>query len=148
MKAQRGFSLVELMVTLSIIIVLAGAGVPAMQDFLTNQRLKGATSDLYTDLLRARSEAIKRNASVTLTPDGNWSKGWTLPSPTDGAPVLLAHATVPNVTITGPATLTYTGAGRVQGASNPKFSLTASNGSVRCIVVDLSGRPNIQSKSC
>lgn len=148
MKTQRGFGLVEVMVTLTIIVILAGAGVPAMQDFLTNQRLKGAASDLYTDLLRTRSEAIKRNTTVTLTPNGNWAAGWTLPSPVDGAPVLLSHAALSNVTVTGPASLTYTGAGRVQGASTPKFSLAAPNGKVRCIAVDLSGRPSIQSTSC
>ena len=148
MKPQRGFGLVEVMVTLAIIVILASAGVPAMHDFLTNQRLKGAASDLYTDLLRARSEAIKRNTTVTLTPNGNWAAGWTLPSPVDGAPALLSHAALTNVSVTGPATLTYTGAGRVQGASAPKFSLSAPNGKGRCIAVDLSGRPSIQAASC
>lgn len=148
MKTQRGFSLVEVMVTLSIIVILASAGAPAMQDFLTNQRLKGAASDLYTDVLRTRSEAIKRNTTVTLVPNGNWAAGWSLPSPVEGAPVLLSHAALSNVSVTGPASLTYTGAGRVQGASPPKFSLSAPNGKARCIAVDLSGRPSIQSTSC
>jgi type IV fimbrial biogenesis protein FimT len=148
MAPQRGFGLVEVMITLSIIVILASAGVPAMQDFLTNQRLKGAASDLYTDLLRTRSEAIKRNTTVTLTPNGNWTDGWTLPSPVEGAPVLLSHAALSNVTVTGPATLTYTSAGRIQGASAPKFNLSVSNGKARCIAVDLSGRPNLQATPC
>jgi len=148
MAPQRGFGLVEVMVTLSIIVILASAGMPAMQDFLTNQRLKGAASDLYTDLLRTRSEAIKRNTTVTLTSNGNWADGWTLPSPVEDAPALLSHAALTNVTVTGPATVAYTGAGRVQGASAPRFNLSVSNGKARCIAIDLSGRPNLQAASC
>jgi type IV fimbrial biogenesis protein FimT len=149
MNRQRGFSLVEVMVVLSIVIVLSAAGVPALQDFVTKQRLKSAASDLFTDILRTRSEAIKRNTSLTLTPEGGaWANGWSLPSPVDGASALLAHAALPNVTVTGPATLTYTGSGRVQGASNPKFNMTVSNGAARCIVVDLAGRPTVQSSPC
>lgn len=149
MNRQHGFSLVEVMVVLSIVIVLSTAGMPALQDFITKQRLKSAASDLFTDILRTRSEAIKRNTSITLTPAGGaWANGWSLPSPVDGAPALLAHAALPQVTVTGPATLTYTGSGRVQGASSPRFSITVSNGSARCIVVDLSGRPAMQSSAC
>jgi type IV fimbrial biogenesis protein FimT len=148
MKTQRGFGLVESMVVVAIIVILAGAAAPAMQQFVANQRLKSAASDLFTDILRARSEAIKRNADITLSPSGDWSKGWTIPSPTNGNPALQSHAALSYVTINGPASLTYTAAGRVRGAANPTFNVSATNGSVRCITVDLGGRPSVQSKPC
>ncbi len=145
MKRQRGFTLVEAMVVIAILIVLAGAGVPAMQEFVTNTRLKTATSDLFNDILRARSEAIKRNADISLVPvDASWTKGWNMPHPTVAGEMLQAHAALTAATVTGPDTLTYTSAGRVRDDANPKFTVTASNGNVRCIVVDLSGRPSIK----
>ncbi len=149
MKRQQGFTLIEAMVVVLIIIVLAGTGVPAMQDIVINTRLKGVTSDLFSDILRARSEAIKRNMLITMAPAGStWASGWNIPHPDASKPVLQTHAPLSNVTVTGPNNLTFTPAGRLLGDANPQFRLTARNGSVRCITVDLGGRPNIQNKSC
>jgi type IV fimbrial biogenesis protein FimT len=77
-RRQRGASLVETMMALSIAGVLAGAAVPAMKDALVQQRLRSGSSDLYASFHLARSEAIRRAAPVAVTPlDGqDWSKGW------------------------------------------------------------------------
>ncbi|MCE3261645.1 MAG: hypothetical protein K0R43_724 [Pseudoduganella sp.] len=149
MKRQAGFGLIEMMAVVAIIIVLAGLGAPAMQEMVVNQRVKSTTSDLFTSLLRARSEAIKRNTDVRISPSSNWSTGWTIPSPNAGEPALASFATRSAVTVTGPAgDVVFTAAGRVRGATNPQFSVTASNGKARCVTVDLGGRPNVQNKSC
>lgn len=148
-KRQAGFGLIEMMAVVAIIVILAGVGVPAMQEMVTNQRIKATAGDLFTSILRARSEAIKRNVDVTITPSTNWSTGWTIPNPTAGQPALASFATRSSVTVTGPAgAVTFNSAGRVKGAANPQFSVTASNGKPRCITVDLGGRPNVQQKSC
>lgn len=77
---QRGASLVETMMALSIAAVLASSAVPVMKDALVQQRLRGASSDLYAGFHAARSEAIRRAAAVAVTPlDGqDWSKGWRI----------------------------------------------------------------------
>lgn len=77
-RRQRGASLVETMMALSIAGVLASAAVPAMTDALVRQRLRSGSSDLYASFHLARSEAIRRAGSVAVTPvDGqDWSKGW------------------------------------------------------------------------
>lgn len=77
-RRQRGASLVEAMMALSIAGVLASAAVPAMKDALVQQRLRSAVNDLHASFHLARSEAIRRAVSVAVTPvDGqDWSKGW------------------------------------------------------------------------
>lgn len=60
----RGFTLIELMVTVAlagIVIVLVG---PSMRDLLTRQRLRGVNAELLTDLQFARGEAVRRNYPV------------------------------------------------------------------------------------
>jgi len=149
MKRQAGFSLIEMMTVVAILIVLAGVGIPNMQEMLVNQRIKTTSSDLFASILRARSEAIKRNTDVTMSPNVNWNTGWTIPSPNAGEPALASFTTRSSITVTGPATgITFTSAGRVKGATNPQFSVSSSKGTARCITIDLGGRPNVQNKSC
>jgi prepilin-type N-terminal cleavage/methylation domain-containing protein len=62
-SAERspGFTLLELMITLSVLAILASLGVPAMQEMLERNRLKGAAQALAEDLQWVRGEAIRRN---------------------------------------------------------------------------------------
>ena len=75
---QRGASLIEAMMALSIAGVLTGAAVPAMKDALVQQRLRSGSSDLHATFHLARSEAIKRASPVAVTPvdTQDWSTGW------------------------------------------------------------------------
>lgn len=149
MKRQAGFGLIEMMAVVAIIIVLAGVGAPAMRDMVVNQRVKSTSSDLFTSILRARSEAIKRNTDVAISPTTNWSTGWTIPSPNAGEPALVTFAARSAVTVTGPeADVVFTSAGRLRGTGNPQFNISADNGKARCITIDLGGRPNVQDKPC
>jgi type IV fimbrial biogenesis protein FimT len=149
MKRQAGFGLIEMMTVVAIIIILAGVGLPAMSDMVVNQRVKTTSSDLFTSILRARSEAIKRNTDVRISPTTNWSTGWTIPSPVDGEPALASFSTRSAITVTGPeGDVVFTSAGRIRGAGNPQFSISADNGKARCITIDLGGRPNLQNKPC
>jgi len=148
MQRARGFTLVETMVALAIVVILSAVGVPAMQDFVANQRVKSAASELFSDILQARSEAIKRNTDITLAPAGSWSQGWSIANPVAGQAALLSHGPLARVDITGPATLTYSAQGRVRGEANPQFGFSTPSGKPRCITVDLGGRPNVQAQAC
>jgi len=75
-----GFTLVELMVTCAVIGILAVVGLPAMNWMINAGRLQGHTSDISAALQMARSEAVRRNASITVCGssngaacDGNWA---------------------------------------------------------------------------
>lgn len=152
-RVNRGFTLPELLIVVTVMGVLLAAGVPSFVEFIKNQRVKTASFDVFSSLVVARSEAITRNTSVTITPTttANWANGWTI-TYVDGAAtiVLREQGTMPNITITGPASVTYRGSGRLTGSTTPQFQLTASGATVvtRCINVDLSGRPVSKATAC
>jgi type IV fimbrial biogenesis protein FimT len=79
----RGFTLLELMITISVAGVLLTVGVPSFVDLVRNNRAATNVNELLTALSIARSESIKRgwNVSVCRSSDGAtctgaWSDGW------------------------------------------------------------------------
>ena len=82
---MRGFTLVELLVALTIAALLLTISVPSMSRMLHSARLTDASNALLSSLQLARSEAIKRNDRVTVcksadglscTFAGGWEQGW------------------------------------------------------------------------
>lgn len=63
---QHGLTLIELMITLSIVAILVALAGPPYRQFIQNQRLSAAASDLQAALSYARAEAIKRSARVVV----------------------------------------------------------------------------------
>ena len=74
---MRGLTLMELMVTVAIMAILVVLAVPSFNAFLARGRLTGAAEALAQDLQLAKSEALRRNASVTISfsPGGAWCYG-------------------------------------------------------------------------
>lgn len=84
-SAISGFTLIELMVTLSVLGVLALVAAPSFNDALLSNRLTGFANNFVASANLARSEAIKRNTAVTVCPSsdgttcagsGGWHQGW------------------------------------------------------------------------
>ncbi|MFV8836664.1 GspH/FimT family pseudopilin [Aquisalimonas sp.] len=82
---QRGFTLVELLVALSVAAILFGVAIPSFQDLLERQRSWTALNDLRSNLHQARELAVRERTPVTVcrSADGlrcgtgsSWSDGW------------------------------------------------------------------------
>jgi type IV fimbrial biogenesis protein FimT len=71
LNSQRGVTVIESLVAISIAGLLAAAGAPAMGDYIRNSRLREAGHALLSEAIFAQSEAVKRNGRVRLTVNGN-----------------------------------------------------------------------------
>jgi type IV fimbrial biogenesis protein FimT len=155
--AQAGFTLVELLAVVTILSIAMAMAAPSFASFSSNQRLRGAATDLVTTLLAARSEAIKRNAQVTVSAaavDGaaNWGRGWTATVPggqqIDRKEVVAGQIDGP----TSPAAIVFDGSGRITTAGGVSIQLSDAVGNddvpPRCISIDLAGRPQTVVGAC
>ena len=67
MKICRGFTLLELMVTVAVAAILTTVAVPGFRDLVQNNRVTSQTNELVAALTMARTEAIKRGRAVEVT---------------------------------------------------------------------------------
>lgn len=148
---MAGFTLIEAMVTVTIAIILATIALPSYTSFVANQRVKSVGADLVVTMIKARNEAIMRNANVTVTANaGGWQNGWQTTDHNNA--ILDTHGIVPqtiaisaNFTGTGGSVI-YQGSGRLHpsltGAASFTITSSKSASAYQCVITDLSGRPN------
>lgn len=67
MKTERvrGFSLIELVVSLAIIGILMAAIMPNISEWMTNARVRTAADAIQSGIQAARAEAVKQNRPIT-----------------------------------------------------------------------------------
>jgi type IV fimbrial biogenesis protein FimT len=90
-KKQTGLTLVELLSTISILAVVNATAGPTLSDTIKRNRLSNEADRILTTLNLARSEAVKRNLSVSIcrssdgaTCTGSWEDGWIVFANADG----------------------------------------------------------------
>lgn len=169
---NSGFTLIELIITLTIAGILMAVAVPGLKSFVSSNRLTAQINDLIADINLARSEAIKRNtdagvcvssAGTSCTASGNWSNGWRAYyiCPTDGSDTsCTAGASVTarvHEALTGSNTLVLSPA--IDAVVYSRTGLTSSGvvtitlcdpQSQKSRVLDIStaGRPSLSEGSC
>jgi type IV fimbrial biogenesis protein FimT len=84
---NRGFSALELLITMALITILLALGVPGLRTYLQNQRIRATAASLHAELSLARNEAINLDQHVIACPGNaetgcaehsNWHRGWLI----------------------------------------------------------------------
>ncbi|HEY8100877.1 MAG TPA: GspH/FimT family pseudopilin [Burkholderiaceae bacterium] len=157
-----GFTMTELMVTLSIAMILLMIGVPSFCAVIRNQKITTAANDFFMAINLARSEAIRRGVRVDLVPSdgGDWSKGWIIFIDKNnnqiadaGEEVIFSHGPISkdlmirsNFTDSSKEYLAYNGTGRTRtnaSSQTPQFGTITLmlEKQIRRIKLNFVGRP-------
>ncbi len=73
---QSGFTLIELMIVITLFAVLASFAIPSYQQMIQNTMIRTATDSIVAGFQIARAEAVKRNARVQF--DFRTGSAWTV----------------------------------------------------------------------
>lgn len=143
---MRGFTLVELMITIAVAAILAAIAIPSFQNATLSSRLNTLANNFVASVHLARSEAIKRNTAVSLSAvSGGWQNGWVVQT---GTIVIYTQAPLPSGFLlsqsVGTPSIVFQPTG--VGATDANLTLCRANplGTLqRTITVSVTGRPGV-----
>lgn len=75
---MAGISLIESMITITILGILVALAMPAIGDWLLNTRLRNAAESIQNGLQMARAEAVRCNVPVQFVLDAGFDSSWTI----------------------------------------------------------------------
>ena len=124
MNKEKGFTLIELMVTVTVLAIVLSIAIPSFSTVLLNNRVSTTAHAVQSSIQVARSEAVKRKKTVTLCransaldecEDGiDWNSGWLLVL---GSEVLKVWQPSSGLTVTGPEEgIDFLGNGMIRAA--------------------------------
>jgi type IV fimbrial biogenesis protein FimT len=104
LRVQAGFTMTELLVTMTIAAILMGIGVPSYRYVTYSNRVSSEINSLLGDLQYARSEAVKEGQMVTVCPANTalnacaggttWNNGWIIFSDINSNQTVAAAANI------------------------------------------------------
>lgn len=150
-----GFTLIEAMVAIAVMLVLMAVAVPSFRDASHRSQLRSAANELVTSVHFARSEAIKRNAPVTMcvsadgehcATSGGWEQGWIIRADD----TLRRQSALPSrvrIGADGVVSLTFQPMGGGATAAAFRLCSASTSGEGRMVTIDATGRPSARKMS-
>jgi type IV fimbrial biogenesis protein FimT len=132
MICHRGFTLIEIMIVISLLAFLLFLAVPNFSRWIQNTQIRTAAEAITSGLQTARAEAVRRNTSVQFVVDAPPSSSWTvslLPPASTTIQKRPAAEGSPNVAVTitpgTTTTATFNGLGRIITNTDGSVPITA-----------------------
>ncbi|WP_161787414.1 GspH/FimT family pseudopilin [Endozoicomonas numazuensis] len=162
-KKTKGFSLIELMITLLIAAIIIAMGLPQLRDMSNAIRFANLQQNLISNLLYARSEAVKNgsntlacasiNGSSCSANSTNWNQGWIIFTDDNNNGVFDSGAdtlrrsqiieSIASITWSNTTPVVFEGDGTVNNTSSGTFLICDSQATstiARGVSMNLSGR--------
>jgi len=173
MSNNKGFTLIEMMITVAIAAILLTMAIPSFQTLIENNRLATNVNSFITMLQYAKTEALKRNATVSLCAgdpnngcacgpgagcDANWKNGYIVFSDPNvnctvdqGDQILQFREGIKgDYTITAVGCITFGALGNLSTNSTVTISILTSNltvDNIRDIVINPVGRSSMKKRT-
>lgn len=144
LRRLRGFTVVEMMIVVSVIAILASIAGPSFREIVAAQRARSAASALNESLWLARSEALKRNAEAVFAFD-DIANGWSIQS---GGVTLHTQDALAGIS-SGAASFAFNAYGRLTTRDGVPLEITAPGTTVtRCVEVTSTGHSSVRDGEC
>ncbi|WP_299235693.1 GspH/FimT family pseudopilin [uncultured Halomonas sp.] len=124
MKVERGFTLIELIVTIAVAIILTTVAVPGFQRMMAVSHVASDYNEVLSGINYARSEAIKKRKNVTFTV--SQSKPWEY-KVSDGGDIRIRTGRDERTWLTKDFSVTFGSLGKPTGSCSSGCTLTLSN---------------------
>lgn len=166
-RHSNGFTLIELMVAISVVAILLAIGLPSFQGTIRSNRVSTSTNELLAMLSLARTEAIRNTRGASMCPsvdgtacNGAWGEGWLVWSDRDANGALddteiVRFTRVDNrLQVTAPAAgvLRFDARGRLAGVEQNiglrSTQCPSGDQLVRNLRVNASGQVNVTKGPC
>lgn len=142
-KSHRGFSLIEMMIAITILAILVVLGVPNYRKWILNTHIRTASESIQNGLRLARNEAVQREANVRFQlTDSNGGADWivcVVPDPASTSCAVSGAVTVQKFVSAGGAIGVVVGAATATPSGG--FATTVSGGLPAGITFNALGRP-------
>jgi len=159
MKKFSGFTLIELMMTITILAVVLVVAVPNIRDMIVNNRLATQANNFIAALTVARSEAIKRRVTTRVqswdvandSDTANWALGWQVIDTSNAEVIREFNALQGGSTLTGGVTEIDYEASGVLGVAAQTFQLghpECEGDQHRTISIGATGRASVARVNC
>lgn len=158
MSASRqpaGFTLIELLVAITVLGIVLALAVPSFDGVVARSKMRSVANDLAASAYLARSEAIKRNAQVSLCSSsdgsacgGTWNDGWIVRAP-DGTVVQRGNAVPTGFRVMTSGSVTNvvfqpTGFGATSATLTVCKATPSVGTEERVVTIDVSGRADVK----
>ena len=139
-RRASGFTMIEMVVTMTIFAILVAMGVPTMTSWIRNNKVRTVTESLQTGLRLAQAESLRRSRQVVFAMTNSTTPSTTLPLPAVAGGTSWAIWTVPSMT-DGTETPQFIQSGELSNASaGVQVASAAPNASVSTVCFNSMGR--------
>ena len=142
MRAQAGFTLIEVLIVVALIAVLAGVSAPVVAGAMARYNLNSAAQQVTSTVRSARFQAVGKNLDLRVRFNFPAGGQYQIVEP-DNTPVGAVQTLPAGVSVVAPADIQITPEGRMGAAAN--ITVTDGNAALnRTISVTLAGRVSLQ----